>query len=161
MIRLAAILGFLLVASALPSFAEDGNAAKFLVINAGDSSDGQWITVGDIEALGTETVHAFNPYEKLNEDFTGVWMKDFVAHFGPADASSLTIRAIDDYQITFKKEEWLGTRILLVTRVNGDYIDFDQKGPVRVIYPDYDESLASYQVNLPKWIWMITEFSME
>jgi hypothetical protein len=119
------------------------------------------VSVGEIEAIGTVDVEAFNPYEKRSDTYTGVWMEDFAAHFGATDIKSLKTTAIDDYEITFDKAEWTELRILIATRVNGSYIDFDEKGPMRIVFPDYDEKLEAYQLNLPKWTWMITKVTLE
>lgn len=153
------ILGLVLGAPA-PAFSADGDTI-ILVLQAGSKDNGRQISVAEIETAGLQQVQAFNPYEKRSETYSGVWMQDFVAAFGSAETSSLTTRAIDDYEITFSKQEWQDLRILIATRVDGEYIDFDRKGPMRIIFPDYDEKHKDYQTNLPKWTWMITEIAME
>lgn len=160
MIRWASVFLGLLLAAAQPAAAADGDTT-ILVSNAGAAASGKQIPVAEIEQAGLQEVVAFNPYEKRSETYQGVWMQDFVARFGTPETASLTTRAIDDYEITFDRSEWQDLRILIATRVDGKYIDFDQKGPMRIIFPDYDDTLAAYQTNLPKWTWMITEIAME
>ncbi|MCK7610576.1 hypothetical protein [Roseibium sediminicola] len=160
MIRQVFLILSLALGVATPAFSADGETT-ILVIQAGQTLESREISVAEIEKAGLQEVQAFNPYEKRIETYSGVWMQDFVAAFGTAETSSLTTRAIDDYEITFSKEEWQGLRILIATRVDGEYIDFDRKGPMRIIFPDYDEKHKDYQTNLPKWTWMITEIAME
>ena len=153
------ILG-LVLGAATPVFSADGGTT-ILVTHTGQEQDKRQVSVAEVEKAGLQEVHAFNPYEKRSETYSGVWMQDFVAAFGTEETTSLTTRAIDDYEITFNKEEWQDLRILIATRVDGEYIDFDRKGPMRIIFPDYDEKHEDYQTNLPKWTWMITEIAME
>jgi len=160
MIRQALLILCFVFGAAAPVFSADGGT-MILVSQTGQKSESREISVAEIELAGLQEVHAFNPYEKRSETYSGVWMQDFVAAFGTAETSTLTTKAIDDYEITFNKEEWQDLRILIATRVDGSYIDFDRKGPMRIIFPDYDEKHQDYQTNLPKWTWMITEIAME
>lgn len=115
------------------------------------------VSVKQIEAIGVESVEAYNPYEKRSDNYTGVWFDRFAQHFGATNVSKVTLKAIDDYQIEFEPSEWQQMRILIATRVNGDYIGYDKKGPMRIIFPDFDAKQEIYQVNLPKWMWMINK----
>lgn len=160
MIRPGLVFLALVLGAANPSFSADGGTT-IQVTHAGREEAGRQVPVREIEQVGLQEIRAFNPYEKRSDTYKGVWMKDFVAAFGSAETSFLTTRAIDDYEITFSKDEWQDLRILIATQVNGEYIDFDKKGPMRIIFPDYDENLEAYQTNLPKWTWMITEITME
>jgi len=148
-----------LTLAAVPTAVAADGTTTILVTLSGEAD--RQVPVAEIEAAGLHQVEAFNPYEQRSETYEGVWMQDFVAAFGSAETTALTTRAIDDYEITFDREEWQSLRILIATRVNGEYIDFDQKGPMRIIFPDYDETHEDYQTNLPKWTWMITEIAME
>ena len=81
--------------------------------------------------------------------------------FGSDDAKSVTISAIDSYQITFTSEDWNRYQILVATRVNNRYQSVRQKGPMRLIYADYDPSKIEHELSLPKWMWMIKKIAIE
>lgn len=121
----------------------------------------QKITIKQLEAVGTVSRPVFNPYEKVDANYTGVWMADFVKHFGSDQVKTLTATAIDDYQITFTRDEWMQTPILITTQVNGHYIDFAEKGPLRIAFPTLTAGEISFQNNLPKWIWMIKKIELK
>ncbi|WP_422374935.1 hypothetical protein [Roseibium sp.] len=161
MIRQGIVFLALLVGTAMPIQAADGTSQKILVSNAAQDAGRQFLSVAEIEKAGVQQVRAFHPYEKRSNDYHGVWLEDFVTHFGSSDVSKVITRAIDDYEITFSRDEWQSMRILIATRVNDRHVDFDEKGPVFIVFPDYDEKKKVYRANLPKWIWMITEISME
>lgn len=119
------------------------------------------IKIRDIESFGLTTHHVYNPYEKKSSDYTGVWMSDFVAHLGLETTKTLVITAIDDYQIQFSRDDWETTPILLVTQVNGHYIGYAEKGPMRIVFPTLKTEMLGYSNNLPKWIWMIKSFEFK
>ncbi|MCR9254468.1 MAG: hypothetical protein NXI16_00035 [Alphaproteobacteria bacterium] len=139
-----------------PVLARDADgSAKIRLLGAIADNAKSRVTVAEIEAIGTAEIDAYNPYEKKADLYTGVWMRDFAAHFGDPGVTTITMTAIDDYEITFEKAEWDALRILIATKVNGSYMRLENKGPMRIIFPDYDPKLEAYQVNLPKWMWMI------
>ena len=161
-IILSALIIVLNVALNMPAIAQgtDGGARiKLLGKVASDVS--ARVTVKQIESIGTSDLDAYNPYEKRNDVYTGVWMNEFVARFGQPDVKSVTFKAIDDYEINFDPSEWKGLRILIATRVNGKYIGLEEKGPMRIVFPDYDPGKSVYQENLPKWMWMITKIEFK
>jgi len=119
------------------------------------------MTVKQIEATGISTLKAYNPYEKKTDSYTGVWLKQLVKHLAKPGINSVTLKAIDDYEVDFTADEWEKIRIMLVTRVNGQYIGFEQKGPMKVIFPDFNADEKLYQDTLPKWMWMITKIEFK
>ncbi|MDX1779906.1 MAG: hypothetical protein R3256_01180 [Thalassovita sp.] len=129
----------------------------------GALADGQaeTVTVKEIEALGLHEFSVYNPFELREDLYTGVFVKEFVEAFGADDIVEISATAIDDYTITFSREEWLRYPIVFAIRVNGEYIGFDKKGPMRVIFPEYDPNKSEYQELLPKWMWMITQIEFK
>ena len=119
------------------------------------------VSIKQIEAIGLIEVKAYNPYEKKSDVYTGVLMNKFVKHFAKPGVKEMALSAIDDYTITFTSSEWENMRIVIATRVNGKYIGYDEKGPLRIIFPDYDTSKKIYQNILPKWMWMINKVNFK
>lgn len=119
------------------------------------------VSVRDIEQIGIHTLHAYNPYEKKSEDYTGVWLKEFVAKYGASDVTLVTLRAIDGYDIEFSSKDWNSTRIMLVTKTNHHYMGFEHKGPLRIVFPDFKSTQQKYKVSMPKWMWMITSVEFQ
>lgn len=125
------------------------------IVGKTKSGDSKEVSIGEIEAIGLRTLTVFNPYEKRSDEYSGVWLNELVSTFAGKGVQSVTMTAIDDYAVTFKAEEWQSLRILFATRVDGKHIGLEDKGPARMIFPDYDPKQEVYQVNLPKWMWMI------
>lgn len=113
------------------------------------------LTVAMIEAVGLTDVRFEDPFAQKEMSYSGIWLQQFVQKFGRPGTSSVTFTAIDDYEVTFPKKEWEKNKILVVTRTAGKHINFEQKGPVRIVYPEYNEQNYDSKENMPKWIWMI------
>lgn len=113
------------------------------------------IKIKDIEKVGYVDFIVEDPHLFKKNKFGGVLLKDFVEFYGKKDVSSLTFVAIDNYKIVLKKEQWENDIILLSTKLNGKYVNFDEKGPLRIIFPNYNPEIKKYSKNLVDWIWMI------
>jgi hypothetical protein len=123
------------------------------------ATDVQTITIEEIEAIGLTTISASSPSDASKRSFSGVWLDDFVAAYGADTVASIGFTAIDYYQVTFDRAEWERSKILLATRENGKVLEFETRGPMRVIVDDYDPNDELHQELTPKWIWMITEIT--
>lgn len=153
-------LAVAVLVAGLSSAGEDGGR-RIQIAGALAEGLGTSITVREIEEAGLHDYTLFNPYDQREDRYTGVLIPDLVERFGAPEVQSITLTAIDDYIIEFSREEWNDLQIVLSTRVNGEYIGFDKKGPMRVVFPDYDASKLEYQETLPKWIWMITRIEFK
>ncbi|MBR9652097.1 hypothetical protein [Thalassovita aquimarina] len=139
---------------------EDGSQRISLSGALAEGQEGS-ATISEIEAAGLHEFTLFNPYDQREDLYAGVFISDLVEKFGAEGARSVTLIALDDYTIDFSREEWDDFGIVLSTRMNGDYFGFDMKGPMRVVFPDYDGAKLEYQETLPKWIWMITRIEFK
>jgi hypothetical protein len=101
-----------------------------------------------------QTFDVYNPWEKRKDSYSGVLLNELVSKYAP-NSQSLVVTAIDDYQVTITVEDGQNMRILLATKVNDRYIDVKNKGPMRIVFPDYDVADKRYELSLPKWMWMI------
>ncbi len=155
--------GFLLVflnSTSVYAAAPDGSAKIRLSGKVAHDVDTR-PTIKQIESAGLVTIQAYNPYDKKTDSYSGVWLDQLVKKFSRPGIKSVTTIAIDDYEAEFLADEWGQAKILLATRKNGEYIGYEQKGPLRVIYPDYDPDKQFYQESLAKWVWMINKIEFK
>jgi len=101
--------------------------------------------------------NVFNPYEKHSDLYGGVLLSDFVTKYAQKDITEIRLIAVDDYSVVIPKVEWTSKRIILSSQTNHKTTSIKEKGPLRIIFPDYDSKLKTYQLNLPMWVWMITK----
>ena len=143
---------FLLFSSML--FA-DGGDKKVRLLGEVKEGTAHQVTIKEIEKLGMLSEKIYNPYEKRSDVYGGVDFRRFVEKYAKKNVKEVTLSAIDDYEITITKAEWTSMRIILSTKLNGDYMSLRKKGPLRTVFPDYDANKKEYQANLSHWIWMI------
>lgn len=103
----------------------------------------------------------YNPWDKKTARYTGILISDLVNKLGKSNTQKITFKAIDDYEVTLTKEMWTTEPILLVTKENGSHIHMANKGPMRIVFPNYDPKQKHYEQNLPLWMWMITRINFE
>ena len=152
---------FVFVASAL-SVARDHDGSQMVSLSgklvAGSPKK---IAIKEIEALGITSVKFYSPYVNQTVRCSGVWLERLVSKYGGKGATSVTMTALDKYSIAFPLHTIGSNTILLVTREDGKYIGYDQKGPLRIVYPGYDKKGKESQDTLPNWIWMIKEITFQ
>ncbi len=117
----------------------------------------QKIQQADLDA-GMEEFVLFDPYVKKDTRFSGIPLKDFAKKYCP-NAMGMTMTAVDYYKIDFEKSEWENESIYVVTKENGSYITPKNRGPMRIVYKDYDKDKLGDLGHFIKWIWMIKEVS--
>jgi len=158
-VRIIWFLVFFLLLGLLPVVSMADHAGVRIAGNLIDGS-GRFVSVEEIEKLGiTPSLKVLEPYEKKDYHFSGVWLDEFIRAYGKADTLKLELVAIDDYTITISRADWTENRILLVTKTNGKHIDFQSKGPVRIVYPFYNPSNVDEMEKIQQWIWMITDIT--
>ena len=139
----------------------DGGNKKFRLIGNLKQKSLKKITIKDIENLGMVEENVYNPYEKRVDLYGGVPFKTFVEKYAAKNVKSVTLMAIDDYAVVIPKSEWNSKRIILSTRMNKKYIAVRSKGPLRIVFPDYDIKKKEYETNLSHWIWMIKKIEFK
>lgn len=102
-------------------------------------------------------ITSYNPWEKKTTKHTGILINELIDKLAKPDTETIIFKAIDDYQVEIERNKWQKFRIVLVTREDGNYLSVKNKGPMRIIFPDYDASKKEYEANLPLWMWMIKQ----
>lgn len=103
----------------------------------------------------------YSPYEKRTNLYGGILLNDLIDKYATKDVVALHLIALDDYEVVIPKKEWSSKRILLVMQVDKKFIGVSKKGPLQIVFPDYDSKLKEYQINLPMWIWMVSKLRFE
>lgn len=119
------------------------------------------VSIANIEKLGLKEYKIIDPYTKKNTNYSGVDLKLFANFYGKEEVESIVFKAIDGYEVTITKNEWQKYNILLATKLNNEYVSYDKKGPLRIIFPNYKLASENFAKNLPKWIWMINSIEFK
>jgi hypothetical protein len=100
----------------------------------------------------------YNPWEKKSAHYEGVLLDQFAKKLASTSVQRVRLKAIDDYEVSLDRTMWQKERILLVTKINGKYLSVKEKGPMLIVFVDYDDSKAK---NLHLWMWMIKQITFE
>ncbi|NQW23031.1 MAG: molybdopterin-dependent oxidoreductase [SAR202 cluster bacterium] len=123
------------------------------VTNSGDTLE---LDMPTLEGFGLVKYTVNDPWLNAENTYTGVLISDLRKALGASSsATSLLFTALDDYQVDISLEDVEKWPILLATRNNGEYMDIENSGPTRVIFP-YDAFPEIDRVSYKDlWIWNI------
>jgi hypothetical protein len=107
----------------------------------------------ELDRLGLLAMTVNDPWARQRVSLQGFWLRDLIALARPADgATSLHLRALDDYQVDLQLSDVRSQEILLATRTGtGADLPVEEGGPTRVVFAD--ELAARFSPDL--WIWNI------
>ena len=109
-----------------------------------------------LEGFGLVKYTVNDPWLEATNTYTGVLMSDLSKVLGASgEATSMHITALDDYTVEISLADVEKWPILLATRTNGNYMDVENSGPTRVIFP-YDTYSDIDKVGTkPLWVWNV------
>jgi len=84
-------------------------------------------------------------------------LREFVGSSDAAD--NIHIVALDDYAVDLAAADVEKWPILLATRTNGEYMNIENTGPTRIIYPYHKYSLDPVVYN-DLWIWNLARIEI-
>lgn len=113
------------------------------------------LDVPSVEKLGLVTYKVRDPWLEKDLEFSGVLVTDLLSMAGAAaDATTLHITALDDYQVDIPIADAKRWPLMLATQTNGAPMSVEDKGPTRIVYPA-DPSIDVLKTK-DLWIWQIT-----
>ncbi len=120
------------------------------VKNVGDTLQFDMAT---LENLGLVKYTVDDPWFNETNTYTGVLMSELHKYAGASPtAKNIHLVGIDDYSVDISIDNIEKWPILLATRTNGAYMDFEFAGPTRIIFPYHKYSIDPVAYN-DYWIW--------
>ncbi len=123
------------------------------ITNSGDTLE---LDMSTLEGFGLVKYTVNDPWLNATNTYTGVLISDLYKIIGSSSAAtSLHFTALDDYEVEISLEDAAKWPILLATRNNGNYMDVENSGPTRVIFPYDTYSDIDKIAYKDFWIWNI------
>lgn len=142
-------------------FGEDGDK-KVKLLGKLNPNAPEYITPLSVEkTFKLQKFHLYNPWEKQENTYEGILLNQLIEKYGSKDTKILKLIALDDYTIDFPKSLYENERILLAAKVDGEFISIREKGPMRIVFVDYNTEEKKYELNLEKWLWMIKKIEFQ
>ena len=102
-----------------------------------------------------------DPFEKRPIKYQGVLWQDLLELWDiDKDAETLSITALNDYNVSISIEELQTYPMIMALRLDGDYIQQDKYGPAMLVVPiDHYKFDLSYVRHI--WIWQIKSIEVQ
>ncbi len=126
-------------------------------------SDGSVVELdlATIEQMGLIRYVVHDPWLDEDLEFTGVLLSAFLDAVGTSpDATTVTFRAIDDYEVEITIADIRRWPIMLATQTNGKPMTLEDKGPTRVVLPFDQFPEIDQLVYKDHWIWQISAITV-
>jgi hypothetical protein len=130
-------------------------------IGASNSQDALLMDRTTIEQAGLVEYTVTDPFEQRAIRYQGVLMRDLLELWQvSADAETVELTALNDYQITIPIADFRQYPILFALQADGAYMQPDYRGPAMLVYPvdHYEFDLVAIQRN---WIWQIKAIQIQ
>lgn len=99
-------------------------------------------------------------YWGMNGTFQGVLMRDLMEKYKlNRKEKQLIFHALDNYSAGLSKGEFDRSQALLATRLNGQAIPLDNKGPLILLWPSREADALQGKSAPSSWIWSVSEIS--
>jgi hypothetical protein len=131
---------------------------KPIVAFSGLVNGGQPLTadLASLNALPSQTLTVVEPFVMKSITFTGVGFADLL-NAAKATGQSITLHALDDYEVTLDAAVLQEPGVMLATRADGKPIDVADGGPVRLVFPASSDSGKDTGL----WVWSIDTITVE
>ena len=115
----------------------------------------------ELEAFPQTTIVTKSPYFDGEVAFTGPTLKRIVESFGVTGEAQLTLRALNDYQVSGSLDEVLGLDAIIATRMNAQTMSIRNRGPFWVILPLSDRPELDNEDYHRYMVWQLSEIQLE
>ncbi|MEI6648393.1 MAG: molybdopterin-dependent oxidoreductase [Actinomycetes bacterium] len=115
------------------------------------------LTLKAIAALGTKKYTIFEPFQKSQQTFTAVTLKQLFDLVGISGTDSVTTYALNDYKFVDTAVSLINSNALLAIARADKAIPYDQGGPIRIIFPA-KQKLTSF---LDAWNWSLSSITVK
>jgi hypothetical protein len=119
------------------------------------------LTLSELESLPMYQ-SSLKTYWGMTGTFQGVSMRDLFAHLKiRKDTKHITFRALDNYKAALSFREFMKSPAMLATRLNGQPIPLENKGPFILLWPEKEAAALGGTATLSSWVWSISEIAAQ
>jgi hypothetical protein len=113
-----------------------------------------------LEEIGTTKLKTSTAWTTGEAEFEGVLVRDLLDALG-AEGTLVVATALNDYVVSIPLRELYDYPVLLALKMNGEYLEIRDKGPIWIVYPrDQFSELRNSMVD-KKWVWQLSELEVK
>lgn len=147
----------------LASLAGSAAAGEEVILEISGKTNGGAVaqfTRKDLEAIGQSEIKTGTPWHDGKVRFEGVLLSDLMDHVG-GQGRDLLVSALNNYSATIPASDLKGHAPLLALKLDGKYMEIEDKGPLFVIYPfDADPKLDS-ELYYSRSVWQVSAIEVK
>lgn len=146
----------------IPVPTAEGILTLFGAIGVTNAGDTLVFDIATLERLGLVEYTVDDPWENVTVTYRGVLMSDLLK-FAEASTSvaSVHLVALDGYAVDIPVADIQKWPILLALQANGEYMNIEQGGPTRIVFPYHAYAELSPLTYNGLWIWNITTIEVK
>jgi hypothetical protein len=115
-----------------------------------------------LESIGVVQYKVDDPFAKKSILYAGLLLSQLLKVAGVApDATTLTLRALDDYSTDMKISDVNKWPILLATRADGAYMPIDKNGPLISVIPFNYFPEIDHVTYDAQWLWALSGITVK
>ena len=115
-----------------------------------------------LESIGVVQYKVNDPFAKKSILYAGVLLSRLLQVAGAApEATTLTLKALDDYSTDMKISDTARWPILLATRADGAYMPLDKSGPLISVFPFDNFPEIDHVTYDAQWLWSLAAITVK
>jgi hypothetical protein len=128
-------------------------------VEAPNQGDAAVFDMAMLQKLPQRTFSTQTPWDSKPTTFTGPLLRDVLAA-AKARGSTLEATALNDYKISFPVSDATDFDVVMVLKINGEYIPVRTKGPLFIVYPFDDKPELKAARYYERSIWQLKSLTV-
>lgn len=112
----------------------------------------------DLDAFEQTEIRTANDFVDGEKTFAGPKLSDLLAPL--TDGSTVTLTAVNEYEVIVPFSEFLDYPVILATRMSGKLLSPRDKGPIWVIYPMSDYADLKDNIYNSRLVWQLRKIEV-
>jgi len=131
-------------------------------LNQTNSGDTLQFDMPTLETIGVVQYEVDDPFAKQKILYAGVLLSQLLKVAGVSpDATTLTLKALDDYTTDMKISDAEKWPVLLATQADGAYMPIDKNGPLISVWPFNDFPEIDHVTYDALWVWSLSGITVK
>lgn len=131
-------------------------------ISQTNSEDKLEFDMPTLESIGVVQYDVDDPFAKKVVVYDGVLLSKLLEVAGAdSNATTLTLKALDDYSADMKISDARKWPVLIATRADGEYMPIDKNGPLISVWPFSDFPELDHLTYDALWLWSLSEITVK
>ena len=131
-------------------------------ISQTNSGDTLQFDMPTLESIGVVQYEVDDPFAKKKITYSGVLLSQILKVAGAdASATTLTLKALDDYSTDMKISDANTWPVLVATQADGAYMPIDKNGPLISVWPFDDFPEIDHVTYDALWVWSLSSITVK